>query len=78
MENDEFAKESTNSNEFLEEKKEQEEGNRERQQRDLRLEDKWSRGKRKEADGEREGMNLFMRSRGEISLKFFSLRKTSL
>lgn len=34
------------------------------------MEDKWSRGKRKEADGEREGMNLFMESRGERSLKF--------
>lgn len=52
--------------------KKREEGDGGRQQRDLRLEDKWSRGKRKEADGEREGMNLFMGSRGERSLKFLS------
>lgn len=53
-------------------KKKKEEGNGGWQQWDLRLEDKWSRGKRKGADGEREGMNLFMESRGERSLKFLS------
>lgn len=65
MESDEFAKKIPNINEFLEEK-EKEEGNEGRQQRDLRLEDKWSRGKRKEADGERGNEFIHGVQRGEI------------
>lgn len=41
-------------------------GSRERQQRDLRLEDKQSRGKRKEADGERENEFIHGVQRGDI------------
>lgn len=66
MENDEFAKEIPNNNEFPEEKKKKEEGNGGRWQRDLRLEDKWSRGKRKEADGERGNEFIHGVQRGEI------------
>lgn len=76
MENDEFPNESPNSNEFLGmggEKMAAENDSKE-------IYDWKTTGAegREKKQMERERMDLFMESRGEISLKFLSLRKTSL